>query len=166
MVTPRRPCPRRGKRDPGYQAALDDWRGRLADIPRGEGWHPKGTQFERIKSGFLALHKYRCGICGCYGSPTSGLAIDHVVPLSECAVQGIDPMDTRNWQPAHHSKPCPYCSEMAGRPIRCNQLRGNLSIIAARQKLANLVGQPVMGVAPSKGRPRQKSAPAVGERPW
>ena len=141
----------------------------MADISRSGAWHPKGPRFERIKSGFLALHHYRCGLCGCYGGPTSGLAIDHIIPLSECAVHvpPIDPMDTRNWQPAHHSKPCPFCSELAGRPIRCNQLRNNLSVQAARQKIANLVGKPVMGIVPATGKqPREFPAPVRGEREW
>jgi hypothetical protein len=168
-MTPRRvrPPPNRVGGTPGVA--------RLEEFTRSSTWHPKGKQFERMKSAFLAMKKYQCAICGCYGGPGSELAIDHIIPLSELAVQipPIDPMDMRNWQPAHHRKPCPFCSELAGRPIRCNILKASNSTLFARQKIANMIGKPVMGTAPNGSAvkagppPRRKpDAPVSGEREW
>ncbi len=131
--------------------------------------HPNDQRFTRIKPGILRMHMYTCWICGHPGN-AGNLAIDHVVPLAECRAAGIDPFDTRNMRPAHHhGGGCPTCSAAAGRAIRCNQIRGALSVERARQVIADRTGLTIAGFAPSGSRPhRAPSAPSApaGEREW
>ena len=161
-----RPRPRRGIPGPGAPAGV----ARVQPLPGNSEWHPNGSYYNRLKRTVLEMYRYRCWICGCLGSPTSGLAIDHVVPLSECAVNGIDPWDIKNWRPAHHGKPCPYCSAASlangNKAIRCNQLRGSGSVERARQIIADRTGKTIEGIEPSKGKPRSAPAEPRGERAW
>ena len=64
-------------------------------------------------------------------------------------------MDTTNLKAVHH-KPCPICSEAAGKPIRCNGIKGGYSLDRARRIIEGRTGMKIgqnPGDAPSDGRP-------------
>lgn len=168
---PRRPRPRRGARDGAWQPGPRPWLARVEAAGKNASTHPKGGLWERIKAHILQRDHYKCVVCGHFGGPKSGMGIDHVIPLSECAVQGIAPFDQRNLACIHHSKPCAECQAAAlalgNKAGFCNAMKGAGSLERARQLVANRTGLTVYGVAPDAGKPRRTAVePVTGERPW
>lgn len=85
-----------------------------------------------------------CHLCNHGGADSA----DHVIPRAE------DPgktYDASNLRPVHH-KPCPACG------IRCNMVRGSLSVTAARNKVKRIQQQ--------RGTEPEVTAPAEDGRPW
>lgn len=85
-----------------------------------------------------------CHLCGHGGADSA----DHVIPRSE------DPektYDAANLRPVHH-KPCPACG------IRCNMVRGSLSVSAAIGKIRRI--QQKHGTGP------ETAADNDDGRPW
>jgi hypothetical protein len=133
--------------------------------------HPDGKLWERIRRHLVQESAGRCFACGHWAAD----GIDHdPVPLSECATQGIDPMDQRNLKVIHSSyRPCVTCRDAAlanggQKAGACNSLKGNGSVQRFRQLNADRTGLEMPGgVKPAKGRPRRVSTePDQGEREW
>jgi hypothetical protein len=81
-----------------------------------------GSEYGRFIKAVLSWHGDRCHICGCGGART----VDHVVSVSAGGAE----YDMDNARPAHgwgrtNDNPCARCSDAAGRPIRCNQIKGD-----------------------------------------
>lgn len=76
------------------------------------------------------------GICHICGHPMATEA-DHLEPYTENPERALDPS---NLKAAHGMKPCPMCSEAAGKPIRCNQIRGAMSVARARRIIEERTG--------------------------
>lgn len=81
-------------------------------------------------------------MCHHYGSDSA----DHIIPRTEDPTRALD---TSNLKAVHH-KPCPTCSQAAGSPIRCNLLRGAMSVERARRIIEKRTGLDLGADKPDK----------------
>ena len=99
-----------------------------------EGSRPKrtanGARWRKIVKAVLAREGSVCIVCA-HGGAEAG---DHVLPVAEYPELE---WDVGNIKPIHH-KPCPVCTEAAGRNVRCNYIKGYGTLDRARRIVAEL----------------------------
>ena len=97
---------------------------------------------QRIVPAVLRRDVRICHICGHPGADTA----DHLFPVAEMNDEQFKRlmMDPANLKAAHH-KPCEICSALSeargNGPIRCNPLRGALSLERVRRIINKRTGQ-------------------------
>ena len=103
---------------------------------RNENRHPSGRFWDRKKANVIAYYHGVCHLCNHNGA----LQIDHVIPFAETQDDSIG-----NLRPVHgvagkQNNRCPVCG------LACNNIRGALSVEAAKRKIAKRQGN----VTPAK----------------
>lgn len=106
--------------------------------------HPSGRYWEAMVRNVIAHYN---GICHLCDHPSAKQA-DHVIPYAESRDDSIG-----NLRPAHgvagkQNNRCPVCG------LACNNIRGSLSVKAAREKIARRQGKAAV-VAPAKDLGRE-----------
>src|ERR1700722_6798787 len=86
-----------------------------------------GRRWQRVTKAVLSRSTI-CGLCGCGGADS----LDHIISVRE---RPDLEWDLSNLQPMHF-KPCIRCTEIAGKPIRCQYIKSYGSMEAARRILA------------------------------
>lgn len=99
---------------------------------------------ERVVPYVLRRDHGVCHLCGHPGADTA----DHILPRS--LHPEVAPFDTSNLKAAHH-KPCAQCTKLAGRPIRCNNIRQDRPVQWARDKIEKYTGRKIGGDAEDQG---------------
>jgi hypothetical protein len=93
----------------------------------------EGARWRRLVSYVIARDYGVCHICGHAGATEA----DHLEPVTENSERALD---ASNLKAAHGMKPCPVCSQAAGKPVRCNQIRGAMSVARARRIIEERTG--------------------------
>lgn len=116
--------PKRRQARPRPGSGLRNLRAKPANI-RYQGANPlKSALWTRLKREML-VPGARCHLCGC-PNPDS---LDHLKSRTEHPELALE---RSNLRPVHH-KPCPFCSQKAGIPIWCNNIRGGYSVERGQQ---------------------------------
>lgn len=79
------------------------------------------------------------GVCHLCKHPMADSG-DHILPRS--LNPEVNPFDTSNIKAVHH-KPCPQCSKLAGRSIRCNVIRQDRPVEWAQAKIEKYTGRKI-----------------------
>lgn len=112
------------------------------------------TRWKKITRAVLRNSRV-CHLCGHYGADGA----DHIEPRS-IAPERI--YDMSNLKPVHNS-PCRECSELAGRPVRCNNIRQDRSVEYAKKRIQEYTSgkkAPVPGNRDTVYTKGEKNAPA------
>lgn len=89
----------------------------------------------------------KCWICLHYGARSA----DHVIPDAEGGRASMD-----NLKAAHgYPHQCLVCSEAAGEPIYCNQIKHALSLAHARRLIEERTGITIGDTGPSRPEGRE-----------
>ena len=99
-----------------------------------------GRRWTRVVKSMLSEQGTVCIVCGHGGSD----AADHVLPVRE---RPDLEWDTSNLAPIHH-RPCPTCTEAAGRKVSCNYIKGYGTLETARRIVAERTGLAIGQVSP------------------
>ena len=114
-----------------------------------------GSAYSRFAAAALSYWGDTCHICGCGGARS----IDHLNPVSA----GGPEYSLDNVRPAHGWKknldnPCARCSDAAGRPIRCNQIKGDSRTVERTREL-------ILGYIAANGRQPPVGFPGTERKP-
>jgi hypothetical protein len=131
---------------------------------------PKGHRWEVFARAVISEYGGLCHLCGHGGARQ----VDHLESIAEHPEWAFK---MSNCRPAHGSpgNACPQCTQAAGKPVNCNQIRGALSIERARRLIAERTAAggrlpperenpPVTRNPPATGNARPPE-PGAG-RPW
>jgi hypothetical protein len=107
----------------------------------------------------IAYYGGLCHLCGLgHGGARQA---DHVISVADRPDLA---WDLSNCRPAHGApgNPCTVCTDLAGKRIHCNQLRGPMSIERAKRVIAEMTGG---GDQDARPQARPKPDTEAG-RPW
>lgn len=115
----------------------------------------EGSVWRRIAAFVISRDRGICHICLHNGAGVP----DHLIPVAERPDLALD---AANMKAAHgylktKDGACPVCSEAAGKPVYCNEIRGALSVERARRLIEQRTGLTLGTDAGSQPR---------GERDW
>lgn len=122
--------------------------------------HPEGHRWHIFKQLVFRTYGDSCHICGCGGARQ----IDHLEPITENMALA---WELKNCRPSHGAprNPCSLCSQKAGKPIFCNQIRGMGSVERARRIIAEKIAAHKAGEARPTDTPRVRAAFVPREDP-
>lgn len=117
----------------------------------------EGSVYRRIAAWVVRRDGGTCWICGHKGAGVP----DHVIPVTERPDLALTAGNMRaahgylKGDPVRHGA-CPQCSDAAGKPVWCNEIRSMGSVERARRIIALRTG---LALGNPEGKPR-------GERDW
>lgn len=97
---------------------------------RNENRHPSGDAWKRKVANVISAHAGICHLCLHPGA----LQIDHVIPFAETQDDSIGNLRPVHGTAGKQKNPCPVCG------LNCNNIRGALSVEAAKRKIAKRQG--------------------------
>lgn len=138
---------------------------RLARLPKRRRRPAASSRADAFAKHVVDYYGGLCHICGCGGARQA----DHLIPVTERPDLAFK---LSNARPAHGApgNACPVCSPRAGKPVYCNQLRGNGSVERAQRIIAERIAGKSPPEARTPGarggsRPEPEPHPDAG-RPW